>query len=155
MLQRSERYEMGENAAEIQREVKMNWSTCCFPTPLPVSADTHLPASVSHTHTPTASHSYGWLGDHFGVQLEYHWPTNVEKVGHLRVLPHFLREGGLLFVLTRVWRGPDALCLTSQWIMVSLPLLSTSLPLSLSARPWPLVDSVLPQAHCQGLTTRC
>lgn len=51
------------------------------------------------------------------------------KSGSLEGPVPFLGGEGLLFVVTRVWRGPAVLCPASQWIMVfSLsPLLSLSL----------------------------
>lgn len=73
-------------------EVKMNWSTRCFPTPLPISADntytSFSPLSLPHARTHLRPHTA--MGDLPIVLVcvwEYHWGG---KVGHSRVLPHFL-----------------------------------------------------------------
>lgn len=124
---------------EIKREVEKNYTAhAAFPRPsLSLPTHTHL-SLLAHTHTQP----HTAMGD---LQSEVHQSTKSEKVGHSRFLSHFFWV--LLFFLTQVWRGPNVLCLSSQWIMVSLPLFSSPpLSLSLAVCPWPLVDSVLLRA---------
>lgn len=92
----------------------MNWSTRCFPTPLPISADntytSFSPLSLPHART----HLRPW------VTCRLFWCAFGSITGGGKWVTRgscpIFRE--LLFVVTRVWRGPAVLCLTSQWIMV-------------------------------------
>lgn len=152
-----------EGTADWDRERERSRDHAAFPRP------------YLHRHTSFSllflarGHTYGLTQSR--VTCSSCWCTVGSITGLLRVksgsleglVPFFccffFGRGQLLFFVTQVWRGLH--CPLSHFSMDNglppSPLLSLSLPLppSASVRPWPLVDSVLPEAHCQGLTTLC
>lgn len=160
MWQRSEGFiKRGERAqlTQIERE-REEQRPCCFPTPL--SPPTHIflsPLSRSRTHL----RPHTVTGDLLIVLVhsrEYHRSTKSEKWVTRGSCPVFLLffflEGGSYYFLSpKCGEASTVLCLTSQWIMVSL-LLPFSLSPSLSP-PLPrcVLDHWLTQ-YCLRLTAK-
>lgn len=128
----------------------MNWSTCCFLTPLLVSVSLHTSLSP---HTQTCPQTV--LDDLLIMLLFSQGITGLltVKSGLHEGLVPFLGSYYLLPLMCV--EAPPFFCFTSKWIMVLSLSLLLSRSVSLSVRPWPLVDSGLLQAHCHGLTAPC